>query len=254
MESPTPDPTATHFPVPHRTMIETIEKHIVSNGFTVEREEYGLWKDGLRMFGAWCLGHPSHTEKDWRLALGIRNAHDRSFSASMGLGENVFVCDNFSFSAEILVVRKHTRNITRDLDGMIAEAAGKIGAARVTQTERIAAYKATELSDAQVHDLLVRTVDARVIANATLPKVLKEWRQPTHEEFQPRTAWSLQNAYTEVMKAASPLYVMRRCLKLTGLLDGITGAFGVQAATPDFGAGLAAMANVDFEEGDDTGI
>ena len=87
MESPTPDPTATHFPVPHRTMIETIEKHIVSNGFTVEREEYGLWQDGMRMFGAWCLGHPAHTEKDWRLAIGLRNAHDKAFSASFGVGE-----------------------------------------------------------------------------------------------------------------------------------------------------------------------
>ena len=248
MATATPEPTETHYPVPHATMIETVEKHIVASGFTVDRQEYGLWNDGMRMFGVWCLGHPQHVEKDWRLAIGLRNAHDKAFSASFGVGENVFVCDNMSFHAEIMVVRKHTRYVLRDLDGMIAEAAGKLGAARVTTAERIAAYKATELTDVQVHDILVRSVDARVIANAALPKVLKEWRTPTHEDFAPRTAWSLQNAYTEVMKAANPQWVMRRTVSLTGMLDGFTGAFGVKAATPDFGAGLERLGRIEHEE------
>jgi hypothetical protein len=30
--------------------------------------------------------------------------------------------------------------------------------------------------------------------------VLDEWREPSHEAFLPRTAWSLHNAFTEVAK------------------------------------------------------
>lgn len=35
---------------------------------------------------------------------------------------------------------------------------------------------------------------------AGAPKVLAAWRRPPHEEFTPRTAWSLVNAFTEVAK------------------------------------------------------
>ena len=236
MESPTPEgATDSHFPIPHGTLIETVKRHIEVSGFRVEREEYGLWNEGNRMFGVWALANGS-PDKDFQLAMGVRNSHDRSFTAGMCVGSRVFVCDNLAFSAEIVIARKHTRNILRDLDRMVAEAAGKIGAARVTQAQRIAAYKATELTDGQAHDLMVRAIDAKVIANATLPKVLGEWRTVRHPEFEPRTAWSLMNGFTEVLKASNPIWLTQRTVRLHGLLDGMTGAFGIEAATPDFGA------------------
>ena len=42
-------------------------------------------------------------------------------------------------------------------------------------------------------------MDEEVIGARQLPLVLKEWRQPQFEEYQPRTAWTLLNAFTGVL-------------------------------------------------------
>lgn len=236
----TPAPTATHYPVPHGTLVETIQDHVSTSGFRITNEEYGLWADGDRMFGVWALEGPD-PDDDFQLAIGIRNSHDKMFSAGMAVGTRVFVCDNLAFSAEIVIARKHTRHIMRDLDRMVADAAGQIGQAHVSQAQRIEAYKGTELTDEEVHDILIRSVDAQVIANSYIPGVLDNWRDPEHEDFEERNAWSLFNAYTETLKRANPVTLPRRTVRLHGIMDGLTNAFGVES--PDFGEALASLTN-----------
>jgi hypothetical protein len=50
-----------------------------------------------------------------------------------------------------------------------------------------------------------------------LPKVIEAWEEPRHEEFAPRTAWSLFNAFTEVQKSAPPRAQMEGTLRLSSL-------------------------------------
>lgn len=218
---PTPPPTGSHHPIPHRSLVERVTDHVQRVGYTVNRREYGLSHDGARMFGLLDLANGcAGSDRAW--SIGIRNSHDKTFVAGLCLGFRVFVCDNLWFSGEVTIARKHTRWINRDLDRLVAEAAGKFAGFRASEEQRVAAYKGTELTDPQVHDLLVRSVDARVIANSYLPKVLGEWRQPSHEEFRPRTAWSLQNAYTETLKGGNPLALPPRTMRLRALLDEVS--------------------------------
>jgi hypothetical protein len=51
---------------------------------------------------------------------------------------------------------------------------------------------------------MVEAVKAHVVPASRLPKVIEAWEAPQHEEFAPRTAWSLFNAFTEVQRMASP--------------------------------------------------
>ena len=215
---PTPEPTETWYPIPHRALIDTVARNLEGSGFRVADQAYGLFSDGARMFGVLGLDN-GRAHPDYRLTLGIRNAHDKSFSAGFACGSSVFVCDNLAFSSEIVIARKHTRFIMRDLDRLVAESIGKLGAARDTQDRRIAAYKRTTLTEIIVHDVLIRSVDAKVMANSYIAKVLEEWRNPQHDEFAPRTAWSLFNAYTEVFKGTNPLDLPQRTERLHGLLD-----------------------------------
>ncbi len=250
-DAATPDATETHYPLPHGALIEVIETHVRASGFEIATEEYGLWKDGARMFGVWGLTNSvveDFVGSDFQLVMGVRNSHDKAFSAGLAVGSRVFVCDNLAFSAEIVIARKHTRFIARDLDRMVAEAAGKIAQARISQAQRIEAYKSTELDDAQVHDLIIRAVDAKVMANSYIAKVLHQWRESAHEEFQARTAWSLFNGFTQVFKETNPLDLTGRSVRLHGLLDMITDAFGVDAGTPDFGEGLRTLAGIEEVE------
>ena len=83
---------------------------------------------------------------------------------------------------------------------------------------RIMNYRQTEISDQRAHDLIIRSVDAEAIPPSSIPRVLKEYREPWHEEFMPRTAWSLHNAFTETMKG-KPHLIPERSRILTGVFD-----------------------------------
>jgi hypothetical protein len=81
----------------------------------------------------------------------------------------------------------------------------------------IAAMKVRELPPAHAHHLMVEAIKGNVVPASRLPKVIEAWEEPKHEEFAPRTAWSLFNAFTEVQKSASPRLQMDGSLKLSSL-------------------------------------
>lgn len=77
--------------------------------------------------------------------------------------------------------------------------------------------KVLPVSQERAHYLMVEGVQSGVLPASWLPKVIEVWEEPRHEEFKPRTAWSLFNAFTEVQKGASPRQQMQGSLRLSQL-------------------------------------
>jgi hypothetical protein len=212
----TPDSTPTWTPVPHSALVESVKGALVSAGSKIVSEEHAIYKGGDRYFG---LLHLEGNSNGGNTVVGIRNSHDKTFPAGLSLGNHVFVCDNLSFSGDIVVARKHTRFISRDLDRLIYSAVGKLADLRVKQEARFSAYRGRELSDLEAHDLMIRALMARVVSGEQVAKVVDEWRQPAHEDFAPRNVWSLFNDFTEVLKGTAPQAAVKRTMTLHGLLD-----------------------------------
>jgi hypothetical protein len=217
----TPPPTATWMPIPHALLVDRVRDTLSRSGLSIVAEAHGLARDGDRYFGLLQVANGENAD-DYGLVVGIRNSHDQSFPAALALGSGVFVCDNLAFSGEVKLARKHTRYIERDLAGLVDKAVGLLGDHRHGQDLRIAAYKRHEVSDPQAHDALINALDARIIGATQLPKVLEEWRAPSHPDFRPRTAWSLFNCFTEVLKGNANL-CLPRSQKLHGLMDSLCG-------------------------------
>ena len=213
-------------PIAHHELVDQTLGTLERAGYTVTGEDYGLWgKDAERFFAVFQLLNGGQMGGgDMGLAMGLANSHDQSICARLAFGVQVFVCDNLSFSAEITIARKHTRHIYRDLPGLLADRLQGLRQFKALQENRIERYRATELTTVQVHDLVVRAFDARVIAGGKIDDVLREYRQPRHPEFAPRTAWSLHNAFTEVLKSIAVIDLPRRTRALDTLLDGLAVA------------------------------
>lgn len=222
----TPEPTKTWAPIPHTALIETVEDTLRADDLVIVNRAHGLTRNGDRYFGMLQVANGQNSD-DYAWVLGLRNSHDQKFPAGLVVGAGVFVCDNLSFSGEIKMTRKHTRHILRDLPGLIQGAIGKLMQKWNDQDARITAYKATELSDAAAHDLIVRSLDARALTPTQVQPLLQEWRHPRHEEFAPRTAWSLFNGYTEVLKGLSMDHLAARTQRLHGLFDTQVGLHGL---------------------------
>ena len=216
----TPGRTKTWVPVSHHRLLELVDQTIERQGFRVTNQAHGLWGDGARYFGLMELAN-GHAEDDYGLVLGVRNSHDKTFPAALALGNQVLVCDNLSFFGEVVLTRRHTRFIERDLPGIVTQAVGRLSEMRTQQDARIAAYKARSIIDRTAHDLMVRAVDSRVIPVTQLPTVLKEWRKPSHPEFSEngRSVWRLFNAFTESFKSRSLEMLPRRSQTLHGLMN-----------------------------------
>jgi hypothetical protein len=137
-------------------------------------------------------------------------------------GASIFVCDNLSFSGEVRLTRKHTVHLQRDLAPLVAGGVGKLMQLWNHQSERIDAYKNHRMRDKSAHDLVIRAVDLGACTNRMIPAVIKEWREPSHPEFGDRTAWSLFNAFTEILKGNLP-ELPKRTEALHGLFDAQVG-------------------------------
>jgi hypothetical protein len=219
---PTPMRTPTWVPIPHDRLLLGVLDTLTRNHMELVNEAHGVTRDGNRYFGLLQVANGQNSD-DFGLVIGLRNSHDKSFPAGLVVGASVFVCDNLSFSGEVRLARKHTAHVERDLPSLITRAVGQLGELRNTQDRRFAAYKQTELSDGQAHDLLIQAIDARVLPVTKLPNALAEWRAPRHEEFrQGKTAWRLFNAFTEALKGHLDL-LAARTQALHGLMDTTCG-------------------------------
>jgi hypothetical protein len=219
---PTPARTQSWVPIPHARLLDGVQGCLERAGLVVISEAHGLTADGCRYFGLLQVAQ-ADTERDFGLVVGLRNSHDKSFPAGLVVGAAIFVCDNLSFSGEVKLARKHTAHVERDLPQLIERAIGRMGDLRRKQDERFAAYRQCELSDGMAHDLIIRSLDARVIPVTRLPLVLSEWREPRHPEFREgHTAWRLFNAFTEGLKGNLDA-LPRRTQALHGLIDAACG-------------------------------
>lgn len=214
----TPEPEGIWHPIAHGVLYDQVVSAMGNLHMRVVKEQHALAKEGMRYFSLLQVGNGPE-DKDFAFVIGLRGSLDKSYAAGIAVGSGVFVCDNLSFSGEITIARKYTTNIERDLPMLAARAVGQLGNAKVDMEKRITAYKDTEMPDFMTNDIIVRSLDAGAITLTRIPDVVSEWRKPTHEEFAPRTAWSLFNAFTEVMKDNSLFQLPKRTTALHALFD-----------------------------------
>lgn len=228
-------PKATHSwtPIPHGVLIDEVKRALVGETIEVTEEAHSTTKDGQNYFGLLQVSNKSRND-DFAYVVGLRNSHTMRYPAGLVVGAKVFVCDNLSFSGEIQVARKHTRYIMRDLQGLTVKAVGYLAAKWMDQETRIAAYRDYKVSEARAHDLVIKALDVRAITVTQIPAIVAEYRNPRHEEFRDRTAWSWFNCVTETLKGTSLLNLPPRTQALHGLLDhqcGLLDKLAQNAAT-----------------------
>lgn len=235
--SHTPDRTETHVPVPHGLLYDQIQSRLMREGFRVVQEGHGLSANENQWFGMFHVerqtdavdrwieashrgvdGHyPTPGEAagqyadqltrpgdddDYGVIVAARNSHDKLFSASIGCGSQVFICDNLAFFADVRLARRHTSEIMRDLPDMVEDVIGKVSLFTREQDTRISAYKAHRLSESKAALLICKAMDGGVLPSRYAQQAWGEFLRPRHDVFRRhgQTAWRFFNAVTEVLK------------------------------------------------------
>ncbi len=219
-----PPATRTWVPIKHTTVLDTAVGTLKDAGYAVAKQRLALSANGTRFFGVLDLTNELTQDGIVTLAVGIRSSYDKTFPLGFVAGTRVFVCDNLAFAADLMVKRKHSLHGAVHFSNDIANAVMKLGSFQENEAKRITVMQETPLTDERAESLMLRACLAKkIVAQRQLPAVWTEWREPRHEIFQPRTAWSLLNAFTATlrrMQDRNPADLARRTMRLHALLAG----------------------------------
>jgi hypothetical protein len=216
---PVPPATKTWFPVGHAQVLDGVESRVQAAGFAIQKAQYALSQRDGQFFGT--LDLRSGLADGVTLSVGIRNSIDKTLPLGFCAGSRVLVCDNLSFGADLIVKRKHTKFGDERFGEAISQAIKALEQFQAIETIRIAQLKIAEVGAAAAESFLLRTWEDGILTNHSLPLVLKEWRKPSFREFEPRTGWSLFNAFTTVLgrMKMSPQLLAERTIQLTGMVN-----------------------------------
>jgi len=213
---PTPLGTATHRPVPHAEVVEALVETLSFRHIAVVSEEYAVSKDGMKMFGVVDLDTGMH---GCRFSIGIRNAHDKSMRLGLTVGYRVFVCENMAFSGDFQpVLAKHSKNFS--LQNALAIGVDQMQRNFDGLKHQVDAWRQSQLTDVTAKLLIYRAfVESELEVPRHLARSVHDlYFKPEHEEFQPRTLWSLSNAFTSAFKQLDAIPQFRATAKLAGFL------------------------------------
>lgn len=210
---PTPPVVGRYVPVGHAALVERIQRFLAVDNFTVTQTEWALAKEGARFFGLMQLTHPSLMSTDHAYVMGIRNSHDKTFPASVVVGISPFVCDNLAFSPGadgLAVTRRHVGSIFNDLNLLVGSMVEKLALRFQLSDNRVLAYKSADLTQKDADHFIMELMRKNVIKRTDVYRLADEYAgtldatsgKPAfrHEEFAPRTAYSLFNALTQLLK------------------------------------------------------
>ena len=219
---PTPAGTASWHPVPHLDVIDSVTDAIKAKNWQIVDEQYGLARDGQRMFGVMRINRTS--SPDWSRCIGIRNSHDQSLSVGLAAGISVTCCSNLAFGGAMVLKRRHTRRI--ELGNLVVEAVDELEMEFLNLETVSEDLKLHEVGADEARAVIVRAAEINAINSCDIVPVFREFQKPCHEEFAEPTRWSLLNAFTEHAKKYSP-----------GRADicyrGLTRLFGLDGTRPE---------------------
>ncbi len=214
---PGPRRTRSHRPVPHQDAADALIEAAEDRGLTIRSEQWTVTDGAMypepgsrlhvpaaRLFGTIDFEPIPGIELPDGVtpSAGVRNSHDKTFALSVLSGGRVLVCSNGILAGEHIISRKHTSGIDlgeavdRALDAFLNSIRGLKDMVERMQSRRLSVQRA--------RSLCVEAARGGAFSSAMILPVLDAYESPDHREFRPRTAWSLYNSATEVMKRQSP--------------------------------------------------
>lgn len=229
IEIPVPSATRSYCPVEHFKLLDLIEKAVGTQNHVIDNLEIGIQSvkrgedtiPGAKMFAIMRLKTDGPSGDDnLRLDIGIRNSYDKSVAVGIVAGASVFVCDNMMITGEIQAVRKHTPNVWQDILPMVTAVLMMANKQHELDQQMRSMFMDNDITTGDGMDLLGSMAAHGYISyaggNSSMFAIaLREWQEPTFEDFHPRNIWSLYNACTFGTKKSTMSNAMLDNAKVT---------------------------------------
>lgn len=215
--APTPPAHGRWKPIPHARLVRGILDAVRDNGLTVRSHRFSLNTTGQQLFGTLDFEPTDGFPKNMTPSLGYRHSNDKEFAVGLAFGSRVLVCSNGIFTGEMVDIKMHTSGL--NLDEHLHSALSRFRGSIFNAAEMHDELRGCSIDDeAEAHDLIMKAFRRNVLAWSYAPKVVKEYFEPRHEEFEPRNRWSLYNSFTQTMKESPVAGQLKGFNVLNGIL------------------------------------
>lgn len=222
---PEPKKTKTYTPLNHYDFavnILTIASDLLK-GYRFDGDSYALSSDGQKMFGVITYRKiNSQQNEELKVAIGLRNSHNKSMAAGLVLGSTVLVCDNLVFSGDIKVMRKHQgKDMHEDLHDQIVTAIYKSQHNFHQISHDVQLMKQKPMNQHKKYEYIGMLTGEGILSATQSSTAFKELWKPSHEEFQVDTLWAGYNCATEALKSSPVDKIIQRHSELHKLTKGL---------------------------------
>ena len=207
-----PEATNTYVPVSHYDLamnVGSIGERVIDK--ELHSKKFGLARHGQHMFATYTF---KNDEDEVGMSIGFRNSYDKSMSIGVCVGAKVFVCENLMMTGEVTFMRKHTGNILDELNSLIFKVLYNSDDKFVQLQEDKESMKEIPINNQRAWETMGVLFGKGIINTPQISIMRKEWKDPSHDEFNNDSLWSLYNAGTEALKTCSPTRMMSSHIKL----------------------------------------
>ena len=217
-----PQATRTYQPLSNEDFVNMIYKVAALHGVVLENEQFGLDLKGQRFFGVCDVVGKDFFGGDIQLTIGFCNSGNGSMAARFCIGSKVFVCSNrcfYSYTDEKTginenIIRPHknldNEGIHNGLFNQVNVSFQKLDEFRDSQEKFYEGLTNRKIDDDTAYATIVRAAQQGIINKTKMLTLADFWgyqsSQPEkedkewHEEFMPRTVFSLFNCFTQIEK------------------------------------------------------
>lgn len=193
---PVPKETDTYTPISHGSFISEIKQEIQKTNFSMKKVIYNANKPMTRVVGTFQL--QSSIDNIIGPSIAFRNSYDKTMSAGLATGANVFACENGMFTGEITIMRKHTGKADEEISKYIVEEVARLqetfDVMQGFKSKLIPLKLRREVIYKLIGDLFFKD---KVITSEQLNIFKREFFEPTIDYGVERTsAWNAYNLMT----------------------------------------------------------
>ena len=199
---PVPRATDTYAPVSHKSIVDEIREQLDRKNLIVRDTNYVTGREGKQLIGYMNI-ESGDSELGFR--FGFRNSYDKSMSAAVVAGGNIWICGNGQVRGDIAFIRKHTGSVASELKEKIVYAIDTLYDEYTILNRHNQAMKQREITNNQVAHLAGELFMQEEIITSTQLNILKrEMENPSFNYNASGSLWEVYGHLTHALKTSHP--------------------------------------------------
>lgn len=199
LEVPVPNKTLTYSPISHREIIEGIKEQLDIKGFKIKTSNYKANHEGTKLIGYYGI---EHTDSELGIMMAFRNSYNKTMSAGLAIGGQVWICENGVISGDISLIRKHTGAASSIVKNKIINSINEFDISFNSIIADRNLMKERDITKKICSELLGRMyIEEKMITSTQLDIIKNELYYS--KDFTNDTVWDFYNNITESLKTST---------------------------------------------------